>query len=361
MATPMQMPGLLGGLDQEEIQNQAMKMAALQAGLTGLMASGPSLMPVSTGQVIGQAGAAGLGAYQQGLQQATQQQAQKQLQQALSGGGTGQGLDRAATAANYRRVAAQMAGINPQQAKLYLDMADKLDVPKEKLSGEMANLAYTMFKTANVNDLSEDQLRRLDEAALQRKLAVSRAGASNVSVSTEKTLGTVGAEQLIKTLAEDRAKIASGIGQADMADRIQKLVNEGVYVGPGGTTQTVVARLASQLGVAGKDMQDTLNRTSQVVQQMAGMTLKAAESLKGSASDKDIKFLERVASANISDLTAPEISRAMGLISAVNRKQAQSYNTQIDDLVSTAGDPKIRSVLNLYKIKPRITVEEIKE
>lgn len=54
-------------------------MGILAAAFQGMNASGPSRMPVSMGQVIGQAGLAGLGAYQGAAQQQMQAQAQKSV------------------------------------------------------------------------------------------------------------------------------------------------------------------------------------------------------------------------------------------------------------------------------------------
>lgn len=61
--------GLLG-LDQEKIRQQQMTQGLLGAGLQALAASGPSRMPTSLGQIVGQAGMAGLQGYQQAEQTA---------------------------------------------------------------------------------------------------------------------------------------------------------------------------------------------------------------------------------------------------------------------------------------------------
>jgi hypothetical protein len=64
---------LLGEEEYETARGEAMGNAMLMAGLQGLLASGPSVTPVGFGQVLGQAGMAGLGAYGSSLQQAGQQ------------------------------------------------------------------------------------------------------------------------------------------------------------------------------------------------------------------------------------------------------------------------------------------------
>lgn len=55
------------GENYEDEKRSALNMGLLSAGLQGLAASGPSLMPVSAGQVLGQAGMAGLAGYQDQL------------------------------------------------------------------------------------------------------------------------------------------------------------------------------------------------------------------------------------------------------------------------------------------------------
>lgn len=76
---------LLGEDDYEQARSGALNDAMLMAGLQGLMASGPSLMPTSFGQIAGQAGIAGLSGYGQSMQQAERQALQgiefEQLQQ----------------------------------------------------------------------------------------------------------------------------------------------------------------------------------------------------------------------------------------------------------------------------------------
>lgn len=60
-------PGLLTllGIDPERLRRQQQTSGLLSAGLQALAASGPSRMPTSAGQIIGQAGMAGLQGYQQ--------------------------------------------------------------------------------------------------------------------------------------------------------------------------------------------------------------------------------------------------------------------------------------------------------
>lgn len=338
--------GLLGMGDDQDPMARAKQAGLLGLGTSLLQAGGPSLTPTSLGQALGQGVMSGQQMSQQALQQARQQAIQQEMMGTMGGMGGAQGGDVQAQIAKLQK----MALLDPKNQAAYLKIAEQLQGKAPLFTGDVANASLALFGTSDVSKLNPEQRQQATQAAEAARIRAAQASATNVSVSTEKTLGQVGAEQLIKSLAEDRAKVAAGIGQAEIADRIQGLVGEGVYAGMGGGTQAFIARVATQLGVAGKDQKDTLNRTSQVVQQMASMTLKAAEAMKGALSDKDIAFLSKVSASDISQLTAPEISQAMRLISTVNRQQAQSYNSQVESLVGTADDPKIKSVLNLYRI-----------
>lgn len=84
MATYLQ--SLLGEDEFKKTQQGARNMGLLQAGLAGLMASGPSLTPTSAGQALGAAGLSGLTGYQDAMTEAERQGLQgiefEQMQQA---------------------------------------------------------------------------------------------------------------------------------------------------------------------------------------------------------------------------------------------------------------------------------------
>lgn len=351
--------GLLG-MGEEDPMERAKQAGLLGLGASLLQAGAPSLTPTSLGSALGQGVMAGQQMSAQAMQQARQQQMQKELMGVMGGAPGTQGGQAAGgqDKASYLR---KMALLDPKNAPTYLKMAEQEQGKAPTFTGDVANAALALYGQNDVSKLSPEQRQAAYQAAEQARNRAAQLSAANISVSTEKTLGTVGAEQLIKMLADDRSKVAAGIGQADAADRIAGLIKDGIYAGPGATAQTAVARIANQLGVAGKDQVDTLNRTSQVVQQMASMTLKASEAMKGSLSNNDIEFLKQVASSDITKLTASELTRAMNLISTVNRQQATSYNKQVEGLVGAAADPKTKSVLNLYRINPGITVRRIED
>lgn len=183
MATQMNplMPAGLLGLDPEEIKQQAMSNAALQAGLAGLMASGPSLTPVSGGQILGQAGMVGTQAYQEGLKQAQEQAFQRQLQSAFSGSG-GQ-RDPKSMAALYRQAGDMYAMRDPVRAKTFYDIADKAEGSSPKFTGTYGNVAAELYGDVDVSKLTQEQRTNVAKVVQQRELEGRAAAAPKMSVN----------------------------------------------------------------------------------------------------------------------------------------------------------------------------------
>lgn len=173
--------GLLQTEEERTPQQEARFNAALMAGLQGLIASGPSLEPTSLGQTIGMMGLSGVSAYDQSLQQAEQAQMTKELQQSLGG----EGGDVSSVADRYRQYATRLAATDPQQAKLYLDLAEKMEGKSEKFTGNLANASLELFGTADISKLSEEQRQQAANFYRQQELSRAKAGASRQTVNVE--------------------------------------------------------------------------------------------------------------------------------------------------------------------------------
>jgi hypothetical protein len=172
---------LLQTEEERTPQQQAMSNAALMAGLQGLIASGPSLEPTSFGQTLGMMGLSGVSAYDESLQQAESAQMAKELQQSLSG----EGGDVSGVADRYRQYATRLAATDPQQAKLYLDLAEKIEGRSEKFTGNLANASLELFGTADISKLSEEQRQQAANFYRQQELTRAQAGASRQTVNVE--------------------------------------------------------------------------------------------------------------------------------------------------------------------------------
>lgn len=161
---------LLGEDELQDPRKQAMRSGLLGAGLQMLASSGRSYTPPSVGANLGMAGMAGVGAYGQALQQAESAELARELQQNLGGGG-----NPADVAGRYREFAARLAATDPQKAKLYMDLAEKMEGKSEKFSGNLANAALELFGTADIGKLSPEQRKQAADYYERREMSLASA------------------------------------------------------------------------------------------------------------------------------------------------------------------------------------------
>lgn len=364
MVTPI---GLLGGANEDEIRMQALGNAALQAGLTGLMASGPSLTPVSTGQVIGQAGAAGLGAYQQGLQQAQQQQMQRQAQQTIQGvlGGQSAGgkMDLNALADKYIELGVAFSASDPQRSKFYFDAGKDLKEKTSKYTGEMANLAYTKFGTSNINDLTPAQRNELDQEYQQRKLNVAARQAPVIpapviNVKYGESFGTNLAKQQVDMITTSQVQAQGAADTLATINEIEPIVSE-AFTGPGANIQIALTRVGEKLGIAGKDATERLRNTSALIKSAAQLELDAAAKMRGQGTltDTERALLQRASSVDPTQLSQTEIQEVFRIIKKSSSARISAHNTTLDRFINTM--PEAKNNLELFRIVPPVKVRRV--
>lgn len=362
------MPGLLGGLNEEEIKQQALGSAALQAGLAGLMASGPSLTPVSTGQILGQAGSVGIGAYQQGLQQAQQQQMQRQAQQTIQGvlGGQGAGgkFDMNALADKYIQLGVAFSASDPQRSKFYFDAGKDLKEKTSKYTGEMANLAYTKFGTSNVNDLTPAQRNELDQEYQQRKLNVAARQAPvmpAINVSYGKSFGSDLAGEQVKMIAGSQAQAQGAAETLYTVNEVEPILDE-AFTGPGANVQIAIARIGEKLGklgIGGIDQADRLRSTSALIKSAAQLELDAAAKMRsqGNITENERVILRKAASVDLSELTSTEIKEVFRILKKSSTARISSHNETLDRFIETF--PEAQKNLELYRVRPPVPVRRV--
>ena len=97
-------------------------------------------------------------------------------------------------------------------------------------------------------------------------------------------------------------------------------------LGPGADYRTVMARVGQQLGIAGKDVQEQLNNTRQVVQGLATSELEAAAGMKGQGqiTEGERAIIKRM-SAGDQSMTADEIRVGMAAMQKNAQYRQRSY------------------------------------
>jgi len=173
--------------------------------------------------------------------------------------------------------------------------------------------------------------------------ALKRAGATNVQVSTEKSYGAEFGQGLAKndvSLYQTAQKAPEMLANVE---RTKKLLDDkNVITGFGANQRLDVARLGSALGIGGKNTQETVANTQQLLANRAQATLDAVkESGLGAGSgfsNADRDFLEKAKMGGITyDKTS--LQRQLDIEERVARNAANKWNTRIKSIPESATKP----------------------
>ncbi len=159
---------------------------------------------------------------------------------------------------------------------------------------------------------------------------------NNVAVNTEKSFlneiaGGMG-KQVDASLAQARGASDSlrTIGQ------LSGILNSGkVMAGPATKPAMLLTQLGSQLGLAGKDANDTLQKTRAAMQQMAQLELDAAAQMKGQGqiTENERDIIRRAASGDIS-MTLPELKTLTASLEKTARYRIDRHNQNVQPLLA---------------------------
>ena len=373
--------GLLG-LDPEKIRQQQQTQGLLSAGLSMLAASGPSRLPTSLGQIIGQGGMAGMQAYQQAGEQALQGGVQKlrigELKQAMED----RQKQREATTKFQQRMTDISGGVvtpsmalaggggpTPQAAERLGQKLTPEDVAKEQQAAslellgqvaptDVAKLAFREPKAlpADLQGYQVAVAQGYKGTFLQYQQDLRRAGATNVSVSTEKSYGGAIAGEVAKS---DAAKFEAANSAPRVIETVQdtrRLLDSGqVITGIGAQQRLDLARFGQLLGVTGKDTNQIVANTQQLFANRAQATLDSIRSSGLGAgqgfSNKDREFLENARLGNIT--YSPEaLRRQLDIEEKVARATVQSWNSRLKNIPA---DARTSLGLNEVQLAPPVT------
>ena len=173
----------------------------------------------------------------------------------------------------------------------------------------------------------------LPESVLAQKKDIAKAGASNVTLSTEKKYG----EKLAGNIADrDDAKLGAAEKAPELAasaNRIIDLVKQGnVFTGP---IANIKLNIARGLNVVGASNEEKIANTESLIAATGQSTLDA---IKGAGlgtgqgfTDKDLKFLQGIAGGTI-EYTPQSLTRLATLQHQAATRSVQSWNTRFKDI-----------------------------
>lgn len=281
-------------------------------------------------------------------------------QAALAGGG-------GPTTAN----AANIQPVDPQQSQLfkamqagvipytdYLNATRKNDAPGKLASGEILYDPKTLkpLLTNPKEDSTPSAVKEYNFAVAQGypgsfqqfQLEQKRAGATNVSVSTDKGFGEAFAKGAASYLSDSRDKANAAARTLTTLNRADEALNSGkVIVGPASGARTAIAQVGQLIGVGGKDNEEKLQNTRQLLQASASLAVDGAQALagQGQITDKERDLVNRMAGGDLDRMTVPEIKTAVRIARQINSQTIQSHNQQLRNI-----DPKFAPYAPFYQV-----------
>jgi hypothetical protein len=177
----------------------------------------------------------------------------------------------------------------------------------------------------------------LPPAVLAQKKEVARAGASNITQTTEKKFSEVFAGKMAETDINKMTTAEKAPELAASANRIIDLVKQGnVFTGP---IADVKLNIARALNVAGASNEEKIANTESLISATGQSTLDA---IKGAGlgtnqgfTDKDLKFLQGVAGGTI-QLTSQTLTELARLQHQAATRSAEAWNKRVTQLPKSA-------------------------
>ncbi len=188
--------------------------------------------------------------------------------------------------------------------------------------------------------LSPDGLPVANTPFQQYELNKARAGATNVSVNTEKQFAGTLAEGIGKQVAAGREEALGAVANLNTINRMDAALNSGkVLAGPMTSAAVTLRQIGSVIGVGGKDNNEVLANTRTTMQGLAQLALNGADQLKGSGqvSDAERRLLRDAASGDIDKMTTTEIRTVMSISKRVSEYKLSQHQANVDRLSRVPG------------------------
>jgi len=357
------MDGLLSFLTPEQqavADRQARQSMLTQLGFGLLQAStgAPGQRRPSLGQIVGQAGPGAMQAYQGSFDRTLQQ---IMLQQQMAE----QQKQRAAQAA-------LMQGLTPeqqQQAAAFPDALRQMVMPtqEEFTLGEgqrrfrggqqIAEVPKPETLTAEEKNFRKAQEEGYTGTFLDYQQQLKRAGSTQITnivggpKKLQEELGKRGGD-ILESSYNEAVAANETLG---VINDLRPMLSEGVFAGPFSQAPRLISQVASSLGVAGKDTEETLKRTAATMQGLAKFELNAAAAMRGQGAitENERMLIQRAAGGRLDQFSVPEVLQLLDAMEKTSKFKLSQHQEKVGKVRATVrNDPDANALINLYEVKP---------
>jgi len=174
-----------------------------------------------------------------------------------------------------------------------------------------------------------------------------KAGAANISATaTTSPTGKSLSEPVGKRVETSLVKAEGATSMMDTANSVREALNAGnVIAGPLAGVRT---KFAQVLELAGAGDKEKLVNTRSAIQGLAGLTLESRAELRGQGqiTDTETKLLEKARSADINDMTIPELQQIVSVSQRLASKLFGSHQTLLNRMKD---DPAAKDSMRYYE------------
>lgn len=185
-----------------------------------------------------------------------------------------------------------------------------------------------------------------------RKAAAGAARVNNnVAVNTEKSLLNTIAGGIGGQIEASTAGARAASDSLRTIGALNDALNSGkVMAGPATKPAMLLTQLGAQLGIVGKDSQETLQKTRAAMQQMAQLELDAAAQMKGQGqiTENERDIIRRAASGDIS-MTLPELKTLTSSLEKTARYRIEQHNSRVQPLLQ---NPNAAAIAPFLTVQP---------
>lgn len=157
-------------------------------------------------------------------------------------------------------------------------------------------------------------------------------------------LGTAVSGQVEKGFEQAQAAVQTLNNANQIANSLDKAIT-----GPMANQRLSLAQLGQALGVSGKDNEEVLTNTRNVIQGLARQELAAAGQMKGQGqiTESERAILKKAESGEISQLTKPELQTLVGAFRKTARARIQAHQKNLERLGGDEQASTIRQYLQI--------------
>ena len=158
------------------------------------------------------------------------------------------------------------------------------------------------------------------------------------------------AKEIGPMMGESRSAALGAIETIDTVGRARAAIDNGmVNVGPTATIRQTIGQVAQMLGVGGKDNEEQIVNTRNVIRSLGQFSLAARKQLKGQGqvSDFEGKLLIKAESGDIEDMTLPELK---SFLAVTDRLAHRQYDLHQQNVKTMKANPKLAEVAPFYDV-----------